>query len=61
MRNLWSCLRSKSVPPTREQVDAVQQREVAEAARQRLVKAMDQRQREVEGLFEAIIPKRGAE
>lgn len=59
-RSFFDILKNKPHPPDRAQVASVLQREVAEATRQRLVQAMDQRQRDVNELFDAILPKREA-
>jgi hypothetical protein len=59
-RSFLDILKNQPQPPTRVEVASVLQREVAEATRQRLVQAMDQRQRDVNGLFDAILPKREA-
>lgn len=61
MVKFFIALRGKPIPPSREEVDAVQTREVAEATRQRLERAIRHRQREINGLVEGVIPKRGAE
>jgi hypothetical protein len=59
-RSFLDILKNKPQPPNRAEVASVLQREVAEATRQRLVRAMDQRQRDVNELFDAILPKREA-
>lgn len=59
-RSFLDILKNKPQPPSRTEVASVLQREVAEATRQRLVQAMDQRQRDVNELFDAILPKREA-
>lgn len=59
-RSFFDILKNKPEPPSRVQVASVLQREVAEATRKRLVQAMDQRQRDVNELFDAILPKREA-
>ena len=61
MVKFLTALRGKCVPPSREEVDAVMTREVAEATRQRLERAIQHRQKEINGLVEGVIPKRGAE
>lgn len=61
MVKFWQTLRGKPTPPSREEVDSVQAREVSEAARQRLERAIKYRKREVNGLVEGVLPKRGIE
>lgn len=45
--------------PTHEEAYALQTREVAEAARQRVEKALEVRRKEVSGLVDGVLPKRG--
>lgn len=47
--------------PTREEVDAVQAREVSEASRQRLARAIEERTGQVNNLVNGVLPKRGQE
>jgi len=57
----WSTVRGKACPPTREEALSVKSREAAEAARQRLERAMKHRKDEVTDLVKGVIPKRGIE
>ena len=59
-QNAFKALKSPK-RPTREQVDAVQAREVAEASRQRLANAIEERTRQVNSLVIGVLPKRGQE
>ena len=59
MGKFWKSLRNKPSPPSREEVASVQAREVAEATRQRLERAIKHRQKEITGLVDGVIPKRG--
>ena len=47
--------------PTREEVNAVQSREVSEASRQRLARAIEERTGQVNNLVNGVLPKRGQE
>jgi len=60
IKNLFKALKSPK-RPTREQVDAVQAREVAEASRQRLANAIEERTGQVNSLVIGVLPKRGQE
>lgn len=60
MDNIWIKVFRKTHRPTREEVDAVQAREVAEATRQRLEDAIRERRAEqINGLVRGVIPRRG--
>ena len=59
MGSFWKTLRGTPRLPSREEVDSVQAREVAEATRQRLERAIRHREKEINGLVEGVIPKRG--
>lgn len=59
--SFWAQIFGQSKKPTREEVDAVLAREVSEATRQKLERAIAHREREVRGLVSGVIPKRGAE
>ncbi len=61
MVNFWKKIRNTDNPASRVQVDAVQQREVAEATRQRLERAIASRKAEINGLVDGVIPKRGTD
>lgn len=61
MVSFWATLIGRPSAPSREAVDAVQAREVAEATRQRLERAIKYREAEVNDLFDnGILPKRTA-
>lgn len=60
MGNIWIKVFRKTHRPTREEVDAVQAREVAEATRQRLEDAIrERRKQQISDLVQGVIPKRG--
>lgn len=60
MVKFWQVIRGKPMG-TREQSHSIQVREVAEAKRQELERAMGYRRHEISDLVEGVIPKRGAE
>tara|TARA_R100000789_G_scaffold66048_2_gene62327 strand:- start:980 stop:1168 length:189 start_codon:yes stop_codon:yes gene_type:complete len=47
--------------PTREEVNALMAREVSEASRQRLARAIEERTGQVNNLVNGVLPKRGQE
>ena len=61
MGDFWAKVRGIKTSPSREEVMAVQAREVAEATRQRLERAIKYRENEINGLVNGVIPKRGLE
>jgi len=57
----WSKLVGKRTRPTREEVEAVLTRERAEAVRQRLERAMQERSEHIVTLVGGILPERKSE
>lgn len=60
IKNLFKLLKPAK-QPTREEVNAVQAREVSEASRQRLARAIEERTGQVNSLVNGVLPKRGQE
>jgi hypothetical protein len=60
IKNFFKAFKSPK-QPTREEVDALMAREVSEASRQRLARAIEERTGQVNSLVNGVLPKRGQE